>query len=54
VSFEAVYAAFQEFAERLIPFIGNVSVALDTARKGGRNILFEGAQGTQLDIDHGT
>jgi len=53
-SFDAIYAAFQQFAERLIPFIGNVSVALDKARKGGRNILFEGAQGTQLDIDHGT
>jgi adenylosuccinate synthase len=54
VSFETIYAAFQGFAERLIPFIGNVSVELDRARKGGQNILFEGAQGTQLDIDHGT
>lgn len=54
VSFETVYASFQKFAERLIPFIGNVSVALDTARKNGQHILFEGAQGTQLDIDHGT
>jgi len=54
VSFETVYASFQKFAERLIPFIGNVSVALDKARKNGQHILFEGAQGTQLDIDHGT
>lgn len=54
VSFETIYAVFQGFAERLIPFIGNVSVELDNARKGGQNILFEGAQGTQLDIDHGT
>jgi adenylosuccinate synthase len=54
VSFETIYAAFQGYAEKLIPFIGNVSVALDRARKGGQNILFEGAQGTQLDIDHGT
>lgn len=54
VSFETVYASFQRFAEKLIPFIGNVSVALDTARKNGQHILFEGAQGTQLDIDHGT
>ena len=45
---------FQGFAERLLPFIDNVSVALDAARKRGNNILFEGAQGTQLDIDHGT
>jgi adenylosuccinate synthase len=54
VSFDTIYAEFQTFAEKLIPFIGNVSVELDTARKAGRHILFEGAQGTQLDIDHGT
>ncbi|MDR3089364.1 MAG: adenylosuccinate synthase [Desulfobulbaceae bacterium] len=45
---------FAGFAERLTPFIGNVSLALDAARRRGENILFEGAQGTQLDIDHGT
>lgn len=54
LEFETVYASFQRFAERLVPFLGNVSVALDKARKAGLNILFEGAQGTQLDIDHGT
>lgn len=45
---------FQGYAERLLPFGGNVSVELDQARKRDENILFEGAQGTQLDIDHGT
>ncbi|HIP83434.1 MAG TPA: adenylosuccinate synthase, partial [Desulfocapsa sulfexigens] len=54
VSFDTIYAEFQTFAEKLTPFIGNVSVELDVARKAGQNILFEGAQGTQLDIDHGT
>lgn len=54
VKFEEIYSAFKGYAEKLIPFIGNVSVVLDTARKAGKNILFEGAQGTQLDIDHGT
>ncbi len=53
-SFEMIKAQFENFAEQLAPFIGNVSVALDSARRSGRNILFEGAQGTQLDIDHGT
>ncbi len=38
----------------MTPFYGNVSVELDKARKNNQNILFEGAQGTQLDIDHGT
>ncbi len=54
VSFEAIAAEFEKFAEQLTPFIGNVSVELDQARKRGNHILFEGAQGTQLDIDHGT
>ncbi len=54
VSFDAVLADLLAFGEKLAPYLDNVSVALDTARKQGRNILFEGAQGTQLDIDHGT
>ncbi len=54
VSFDTIYSEFQSFAEQLTPFIANVSVELDLARKSGKHILFEGAQGTQLDIDHGT
>ncbi len=54
VDYEEIYALFQVYAEKLIPFYGNVSVELDKARKNNQNILFEGAQGTQLDIDHGT
>ncbi len=54
ISFDTIYEDFQVFAEKLIPFIGNVSVELDETRKAGKHILFEGAQGTQLDIDHGT
>ncbi len=53
-SFDSVQEEFEKYAERLSPFIGNVSLELDTARRAGKNILFEGAQGTQLDIDHGT
>lgn len=49
-----MYRQTQEFAEKLVPYYGNVSVTLDDARKKGQNILFEGAQGTHLDIDHGT
>ena len=54
VSFDAVNRQFQLLAEKLAPYLGNVSVELDQARKSGKHILFEGAQGTQLDIDHGT
>jgi len=42
------------YGERLKPFVGNVSQQLHQADARGRNILFEGAQGTHLDIDHGT
>lgn len=54
VSFDEIYRQFQEYAEKIEPYIGNVSVELDQGRKAGKHILFEGAQGTQLDIDHGT
>ena len=54
VSYEIVLADLLAYGEKLAPFVGNVSVELDEARKRGENILFEGAQGTQLDIDHGT
>lgn len=54
LSFDDVYRVFQEYAIRLAPFLGNVSTTLDAKRKAGGHILFEGAQGTQLDVDHGT
>ena len=49
-----IYDQFQAYAEALEPYAGNVSVMIDEAQKAGKNVLFEGAQGTQLDIDHGT
>ncbi|OKY76293.1 MAG: adenylosuccinate synthase [Desulfobulbaceae bacterium DB1] len=54
LSLDEIYGQFQGFAEKLAPYIDNVSVKLDEGRKAGKHILFEGAQGTQLDIDHGT
>jgi adenylosuccinate synthase len=40
--------------ERLQPMLADVSVLLAEAMKAGKSILFEGAQGTMLDVDHGT
>ncbi|WP_028583273.1 adenylosuccinate synthase [Desulfogranum mediterraneum] len=54
VDVELIIEQFSRYAAELTPFVGNVSMVLDAARKAGKNILFEGAQGTQLDIDHGT
>ncbi|MFZ0819037.1 MAG: adenylosuccinate synthase [Candidatus Acidiferrales bacterium] len=41
-------------AEKLRPFITDASFYLNKVMDGGRSVLFEGAQGTMLDIDHGT
>ncbi|PCJ61491.1 MAG: adenylosuccinate synthase [Rhodospirillaceae bacterium] len=43
-----------DLAPRLLPFAGTVWRELYTARRAGKRILFEGAQGAMLDIDHGT
>ncbi len=49
-----VIADYTQFADRLRPYVTNVSVVLDETIRGGGQVLFEGAQGTHLDIDHGT
>jgi len=49
-----IYEAYMRHAERLRPFIADTDVAVNRAIDGGKNVLFEGAQGTLLDIDHGT
>ncbi len=51
---ESILEAYLPYAGILRPHVADVSVVLGQAVKAGRNILFEGAQGTHLDIDHGT
>ncbi|NJB69166.1 adenylosuccinate synthase [Desulfobaculum xiamenense] len=51
---EAVFQEMKAVAERMIPYVGDVSNLIGDAMDAGRNVLFEGAQGTHLDIDHGT
>jgi adenylosuccinate synthase len=53
-TFEEIFAPYEKFGQRLKPLMANVSIILHEAAKHGKNILFEGAQGTHLDIDHGT
>jgi adenylosuccinate synthase len=50
----SVIAEYAEAAAKLAPFVANTVVYLHSAMKSGKKILFEGAQGTFLDIDHGT
>lgn len=54
VDAKAVYDEVMPYAERLIPYLGDVSSAIQDANEKGGMVLFEGAQGTHLDIDHGT
>src|SRR5438105_6108126 len=44
----------EEYAQRLRPYIADTSLLVDRALRDGRRVLFEGAHGTLLDIDHGT
>jgi adenylosuccinate synthase len=54
ISHSAVFEELRSVAARIVPFIEPVWRLLDTRKRAGDRILFEGAQGTLLDIDHGT
>lgn len=51
---QAIYDEYCGYAEQLKPFVTDTSVLIYDAIKAGKNVLFEGAQGTLLDIDIGT
>jgi adenylosuccinate synthase len=54
VSFKAVYEEYSKAARRLKPFVANTTKMLHDALAANKEVLFEGAQGTYLDIDQGT
>ncbi|MDP2982922.1 MAG: adenylosuccinate synthase [Candidatus Latescibacter sp.] len=54
LNLDEIVEAFLEFDRKIDPFVKDISVLLHDAMKAGKNILFEGAQGALLDIDHGT
>lgn len=49
-----IYTQLMEVKDEILKFRGRSWQVLDEARKDGRKVLFEGAQGTMLDVDHGT
>ena len=51
---DKMYQEYAEAAEKVAPFVCDTAVLLNQALAKGESILFEGAQGTMLDIDHGT
>ncbi len=51
---EKIASEYLEYGQRLAPYVINAPLVLNRAAEEGKSILFEGAQGTWLDIDHGT
>jgi adenylosuccinate synthase len=51
---EAVASSHEQFAQRLRPYVADTSLLVDTALRERKRVLLEGAQGTLLDLDHGT
>ncbi|HEY8911453.1 MAG TPA: adenylosuccinate synthase [Desulfosporosinus sp.] len=54
LEFDGIYEAYLGYAERIRSMVADSSLAIDVSIRAGEKILFEGAQGTLLDIDHGT
>ncbi|MCM8757877.1 MAG: adenylosuccinate synthase [Candidatus Omnitrophica bacterium] len=53
-SFKKLYDEYKRYADKLYPYVCNTKLILEKAIESKRSILFEGAQGTFLDIDFGT
>ena len=51
---DKMYAEYAEASRKLAPFVCDTGVLLNRAVADGQSVMFEGAQGTMLDIDHGT
>jgi adenylosuccinate synthase len=51
---EEIYNTYLEYAEKLRPYISDTEIVINNAVKEGKKLLLEGAQGTLLDLDHGT
>ncbi|TIQ01673.1 MAG: adenylosuccinate synthase, partial [Mesorhizobium sp.] len=54
VTHDAIMSELISVADEILPYMDRVWKILDDKRRAGERILFEGAQGTLLDIDHGT
>jgi adenylosuccinate synthase len=53
ISMVEIFNTYLEYGQKLKPYIQDTSVELYNAHKSGKSILFEGAQGISLDVDHG-
>src|SRR5207253_4148578 len=51
---DAMYREYSEVAKQVAPYVADTAALLNGAIAQGESVMFEGAQGTMLDIDHGT
>ncbi|WP_188207435.1 adenylosuccinate synthase [Alkalibacillus aidingensis] len=51
---EKIYEEYKSYGEKIAPFVTDTSLVLDESTSEGQHVLFEGAQGVMLDVDHGT
>jgi adenylosuccinate synthase len=51
---DKMFTDYSEIADRVAPFVTDTALLLNEAIASGQSVMFEGAQGTMLDIDHGT
>ncbi|APT18452.1 adenylosuccinate synthetase [Amylolactobacillus amylotrophicus DSM 20534] len=54
LNFDDIFEEYYEYGQQLKEFVTDTSVVVNEALDAGKNVLFEGAQGVMLDIDHGT
>jgi len=54
VDFDTLWKKCQGYAEMIVPMLADIPTLIDQVNRQGKNLMFEGAQGTLLDIDHGT
>jgi adenylosuccinate synthase len=54
IDYAKIRDEYRDFAERIRPMVCDTARLLNAAMRAGKRVLFEGAQGTMLDIDHGT
>jgi adenylosuccinate synthase len=54
LDFDKIHTSYGRYREKLRKYVANTGLLLDREMRAGRRVLFEGAQGTLLDVDHGT
>jgi len=54
LNFEEIHKSYEQFRKKLERYVTNTGLLLDQEIRAGKRVLFEGAQGTLLDVDHGT